>query len=408
VAEGDERVSESRLPEDAAPTAVPAGYVQVTADEQGQRPRRKTLLSHLLVGLVGALIGGLLMITVAPTYLMDRIPYVAQGGGITLPGGNSGTGGNTDPVTPAEAGTVAYAAEAVGPAVVGILNKAIAYDIFRRAYTSESSGSGVIFHKDGYIVTNNHVVEGATELLVSLSDGRVLTGTIVGTDAFTDLAVVKVQATDLPVAAFGDSDALRVGEVAVAIGNPVGLEFARTVTAGVISGINRQVQQGERTFTLVQTDAAINPGNSGGPLCNGSGQVIGINTIKFASTEIEGMSFAIPINIVRPIANDLVLNGRIVRPWLGVRIVDKANAARYGVSLDKGVLVVEVISRGPAALAGVQASDVIVAVAGQTINSVADLNAAVQAHRVGERIEVKVIRRNSELTYTITLAEMQS
>jgi serine protease Do len=356
---------------------------------------------------VGALIGGLLMITVAPTYLMDRMPYLTQPGTVILPGN---TAGGTTPGTgtAVEKGTVAYAAEAVGPAVVGILNKATAYDIFRRAYTSESSGSGVIFHKDGYIVTNNHVVEGATELVVSLADGRVLTGTIVGTDAFTDLAVVKISATDLPVAAFGDSDALRVGEVAIAIGNPVGLEFARTVTAGVISGINRLVQQGERTFTLVQTDAAINPGNSGGPLCNGSGQVIGINTIKFASTEIEGMSFAIPINIVRPIVNDLVVNGRIIRPWLGVRIVDKANAARYGVTLDKGVLVIEVVSRGPAANAGIQVSDVIIAVAGQTVNTTAELTAAVQTHRVGEKIEVKILRRGSELTYTVTLAEMQS
>lgn len=388
-------------------SAAPAVYIERLEQQQGRRGDRKTLLSYLLVGLVGAVIGGLLMITVAPTYLLDRIPYVSQPGTIILPGGSGGSGGSGT-LTPAEKGTVAYAAEAVGPAVVGILNKAIAYDIFRRAYTSESSGSGVIFHKDGYIVTNNHVVEGATELLVSLSDGRVLTGTIVGTDAFTDLAVVKVNATDLPVAAFGDSDGLRVGEVAVAIGNPVGLEFARTVTAGVISGLNRQVQQGERMFTLVQTDAAINPGNSGGPLCNGAGQVVGINTIKFASTEIEGMSFAIPINIVRPIVNDLVVNGRIVRPWLGVRIADKANAARYGVTLDRGVLVVEIVARGPAATAGIQAGDIILAVAGQTVNSVADLNNAVQAHRVGERIEVRVLRRNSELTYTVTLAEMQS
>jgi len=277
-----------------------------------------------------------------------------------------------------------------------------------KEFKQRSLGSGFIIDNEGFIVTNNHVVEGATELVVSLADGRVLTGTIVGTDAFTDLAVVKINATDLPVAAFGDSGALRVGEVAIAIGNPVGLEFARTVTAGVISGINRLVQQGERTFTLVQTDAAINPGNSGGPLCNGSGQVIGINTIKFASTEIEGMSFAIPINIVRPIVNDLVVNGRIIRPWLGVRIVDKTNAARYGVTLDKGVLVVEVISRGPAASAGIQASDVIIAVAGQTVNTSAELTAAVQTHRVGEKIEVKVLRRGSELTYTVTLAEMQS
>lgn len=375
---------------------------------QGQRHSRRALFSHLLVGLIGALIGGLLMVTVAPTYIMDRIPYVSQPGTIVLPTNTTGQGAGSGIVTPAERGTVAYAAELVGPAVVGIINKSTAYDIFRRAYTSESSGSGVIFHKDGYIVTNNHVVEGATELTVTLADGRVLTGTIVGTDSFTDLAVVKVNATNLPVAAFGDSDTLRVGEVAIAIGNPVDVEFARTVTAGIISGINRQVQQGERTFTLVQTDAAINPGNSGGPLCNGNGEVVGINTIKFSSTEIEGMGFAIPINIVRPAVNDLLVNGRIVRPWLGVQIVDKETASRYGVTVEQGVLVAEVVSGGPAAIAGIRASDVIISVGGQAVNSPAQLTATVQTHRVGEKIEVKVLRRGSELTYTVTLAEMQS
>lgn len=377
---------------------------------QGMRHRsdRRALLSYLLVGLVGALIGGLLVVTVAPTYIMDRVPYVGQPGGNQpgMPGGSGGNGAGGAGGIPAEKGTVTYAAEAVGPAVVGILNKAIAYDIFRRPYTEQRSGSGVFFHQDGYIVTNNHVVAGASELLVSLADGRVLTGTIVGTDAFTDLAVVKVNATGLPVAAFGDSDALRVGELAVAIGNPVGLEFARTVTAGVVSGLNRRVQQGERTFTLVQTDAAINPGNSGGPLCNGNGEVVGINTIKFADEAIEGMSFAIPINTVRPIVNELVLNGRIVRPWLGVRIVDKADAARYGVSLERGVLVVEVIARGPAASAGLRSGDVIRAVGGQAVNSVVELTDAVQTHRVGERVPVKVLRGGSELTYTVTLGEM--
>ncbi|MDP2873189.1 MAG: trypsin-like peptidase domain-containing protein [Bacillota bacterium] len=380
-----------------------------SGDVQGPRRRRRALLSYLFVGLIGAVIGGLLVVTVAPTYLLDRMPYLGYppGGapgqsGIGIPPGSS-----NGAATPAEPGSVTYAAERVGPAVVGIINKAIAYDVFRRPYTEERSGSGVVFHQDGYIVTNNHVVEGARELLVSLSDGRSVTAEIVGTDPFTDLAVIKAAATGLPMAEFGDSDALVVGELAVAIGNPVGLEFARTVTAGVISGLNRRVQQGERFFVLVQTDAAINPGNSGGPLVNGRGQVVGINTIKFAAQGIEGMGFAIPINLVRPVANELVSQGRIVRPWLGVRIAGREDAARFGVQVERGVLVVESIDGGPAARAGIRTGDVIISVAGREVNSTAELTEAVQAHRVGQAVQVVVLRRGTQLTYSVVLGEMQ-
>ncbi len=397
-----------------APRRIRHGYLRSGKRQAAllRTRRRMSLFSHLLVGIIGTLVGGLLMVTVAPGFIIDRIPYVSSPGSVVLPtstgGAGTATGAGAAPLSPAERGTVTYAAEAVGPAVVGIVSKSIRYDAFRRAYTAESGGSGVIFHTDGYIVTNNHVVEGASELTVTLADGRVLAGKIVGTDPFTDLAVVKVDATGLPVAAFGDSDALRVGEVAVAIGNPVDVEFACSVTAGVISGVNRQVEQGERTFTLLQTDAAINPGNSGGPLCNGNGEVVGINTIKFASTEIEGMGFAIPINIVRPVVNELVANGRVVRPWLGVHIVDMETAARHGVRLDSGVLVVEVVNGGPADRAGIRSRDVITSVGGQAVNSPAELTAAVQTHRTGERVEVRVLRAGTELAFRVTLAEMQT
>jgi len=379
---------------------------------QGTRPRRGALLSYLLVGLVGAIIGGMLMIAVAPTYLADRLPPTQSPGGISgdpslgLPGGVGSTvqpGGH-----PAEQGTVIFAAEAVSPAVVGIINKSVAYDVFRRPFTQQSSGSGVIFRQDGYILTNSHVVEGATELIVSLADGRVLNGTLIGNDTFTDLAVIRIDAGDLAVAAFGDSDALRVGELAVAIGNPVDIEFVRTVTAGIISGLNRRVQHGERQFVLIQTDAAINPGNSGGPLVNGQGEVIGINTLKFAASGVEGMSFAIPINTARPIVNELMASGRVVRPWLGVRIVDRTDAVRYGVTVERGVLVVEAINRGPAANAGIRAGDVILSVGATEVNTVAELTGTVQQARVGDRIRVVVLRGGREETFTVTLEEMRT
>lgn len=211
------------LAEVAAGSGRATGYAWVERSERARRGRRLALLSYLVVALVGAMIGGLVVATVAQQFWADGGSSATQQlGAVALPGSPAGTPASVSTKTPAEYGTVTYAAENVGPAVVGILAKSTAYDRFRRAYTAESSGSGVIFHQDGYIVTNNHVVEGAYELLVSLADGRVLSGRLVGADAFTDLAVVKIEAEDLPVAVFGDSDLLRVGEVAIAIGNPLG------------------------------------------------------------------------------------------------------------------------------------------------------------------------------------------
>ena len=176
---------------------------------------------------------------------------------------------------------IVAAAKKVGPAVVGITNKAYVRDIFNRVQLTErGTGSGVIYDKAGYIATNNHVVEGANEIIVSLPDGRTVKGKVLGADAVTDLAVVKIEADNLPVAKFGDSDTLQVGEPAIAIGNPLGLEFRGSVTAGVISALNRSIELGERKFSLIQTDAAINPGNSGGALVNADGEVVGINSAK--------------------------------------------------------------------------------------------------------------------------------
>ena len=172
---------------------------------------------------------------------------------------------------------VVRAAKAVGPAVVGITNKAVARDWFNNPVETEGVGSGVIFRSDGYIVTNNHVIDGAKEIIVSLSDGRSLKGKLIGKDEFTDLAVVKVDESNLPTATFGNSDTVVVGEPAIAIGNPLGLEFQGSVTVGVISALNRTLDVSDKRVKLLQTDAAISPGNSGGALVNADGEVIGIN-----------------------------------------------------------------------------------------------------------------------------------
>ncbi len=295
---------------------------------------------------------------------------------------------------------VVRAAEAVGPAVVGITNKTLVRDWFNNVIQQDGFGSGVIFRRDGYIVTNNHVIDGAQEIMVSLADGRTLKGKVVGADAPTDIAVIKVDADDLPTAQFGDSDDIVVGEPAIAIGNPMGQEFQGSVTAGVISALNRTLDIQERRVKLLQTDAAINPGNSGGALVNADGLVIGINSIKIAREDVEGMCFAIPINTVREIVDQLMTTGRVIRPYLGVGVFDKQTAARagYQLNVDAGVYVQNVTLDGPAGKAGLQRGDIIVEIGGEKTNTVGDLRAAIASHQVGDVVSVKIIRDGETIT----------
>ncbi len=299
-------------------------------------------------------------------------------------------------------------AKTVGPAVVGITNKAVAHDIFNRTFETEGVGSGVIFRNDGYIITNNHVIAGAKEIIVSLSDGNSVNGTLIGTDEMTDIAVVKVDVKDLPTAELGDSDEVVVGEPAIAIGNPMGLEFQGSVTVGVISALNRTLELNDRRVTLFQTDAAISPGNSGGALVNADGEVIGINSAKLATTGVEGMGFAIPINTVKAIVNELMDKGYVSRPYLGVTIFDKPTAARYGyqLSIEKGVYIFQVGLDSPAGRAGFQRGDIILSVDGKEVNSVSDVRNAIAAHKIGDRIKVVIDRENRQETIEVTLEEL--
>ncbi len=306
---------------------------------------------------------------------------------------------------------IVRAAQSVGPAVVGITNKSYARDISnRKVLVDKGVGSGVIFDSNGYIATNNHVVEGAQEISVSLADGRVLNGRVLGADPVTDLAVVKVDATDLPAAVLGDSDSLVVGEPAIAIGNPLGLEFQGSVTTGVISALNRSIEIGERKFKLIQTDAAINPGNSGGALVNADGVVIGINSAKISVPGVEGIGFAIPTNIAHPILQSLIDKGHVARAYLGVGALDSKSAAAYGydLELDKGVYVAQLVKNGPAAKAGLTKGDIILRVAGTDTNSVADLRSAIDAKAIGANIEVVFIRNGQQHKTSVVLEEMPS
>lgn len=303
---------------------------------------------------------------------------------------------------------IVRAAEKIGPTVVGITNKAYVRDFFnRKILVDQGTGSGVIFDTKGYIATNHHVVAGAQEIIVSLADGRAVPGKVLGSDAMSDLAVVKVDAGDLPAAPFGDSTTLRVGEPAVAIGNPLGLEFQRTVTAGVISAVNRPLEIAERKLYLIQTDAAINPGNSGGALVNADGAVIGINSAKIAVAGVEGIGFAIPVHTAQPILKELTEQGRVARPWLGVSIIDAAGGARYGYANipERGVLILRVASGSPAAKAGLREGDVVMRLAGIDTNTVSDLRGAVDKQKIGDSVEVVINRGGNVLSTTVTLSD---
>lgn len=357
----------------------------------------------IVVAIIGALIGGSLVAAFGSKYYakpapqqLNSIPNLQQPPAQT----NVSDARNT---------AIVRAAQAVGPAVVGITNKAYTRDFFnRKVLVERGAGSGVIFDPNGYIATNYHVVQDAQEITVSLADGRTFTGRVLGTDPATDLAVVKVEATGLPTAVLGDSDSLMVGEPAIAIGNPLGMEFRGSVTVGVISALNRSIEIGERKFKLIQTDAAINPGNSGGALVNADGVVVGINSAKISVAGVEGIGFAIPINTARPILQSVIEKGRVIRAYLGVGVLDKNTAARYGYDLDleRGVYLAQISPNGPAAKAGLREGDIILKVAGVETNSVADLRATVDAQPVGSTREVVILRNNRTITVNVTFEEM--
>jgi Do/DeqQ family serine protease len=277
----------------------------------------------------------------------------------------------------------------------------------RRAPREEgrAAGSGVIVDGRGYILTNNHVVENAAEVEVRLSDDRKFKATLVGRDARTDLAVLKVESpgSPLPVATLGDSDKLRVGQWAIAIGNPFGLD--RTVTAGIISATGR-THVGVATYeAFIQTDASINPGNSGGPLLNLDGRVVGINTAIVSSGQ--GIGFAIPINMARDIMTQLIARGRVVRGWLGVVIQDLTPelAAGFGVKEDAGVLVAEVMKDGPADGAGLRPGDIIIGFGGTAIKDVTDLQKRVAAVEPGRPTPLAVVRDRKTVTLSVRVGE---
>lgn len=305
---------------------------------------------------------------------------------------------------------VVLAAEEVVPAVVGITNLGMAYNHFygTTSLQERSTGSGVIIDSSGYVVTNNHVIENAVEIKVTLEDGEEFPAEVIGTDPGTDLAVLKIDRDGLPSVKFSDSGNLRVGELAIAIGNPLGLEFQQTVTVGVISALDRSIRIGEHTFSFIQTDAAINDGNSGGPLINAIGEVVGINTAKIKIPGVEGMGFAIPSNTVQMIVSGLIEYGEIIRPWVGimVRDVNRVVAEGFDLPVDYGVLVEETIEGSPAARSGIRPGDIIIQMGGEKINNFNRLKSVINSYKVGEETVIKIFRDGREMEVDLTFERL--
>jgi len=275
-----------------------------------------------------------------------------------------------------------------------------------RTFKTQSLGSGFIIQADGYIVTNNHVVDGASEITVKLSDGRHFAAQVVGRDEKTDVALLKIDAQDLPVVPFGDSDTLQIGESVMAIGNPFGLEG--TVTTGIVSAKGRVIGEGPYD-NFIQTDASINPGNSGGPLVNQAGQVVGIDTaIVSRSGGSVGIGFAIPINEAKSILPQLQAQGHVTRGWLGVSIqpMTAELAKAFHLDQDRGALVAQVVPDSPAAKAGLKMGDVIVEFDGHAISKAGDLPRLVADTAVGETATLRVFRDGKPLTVTAQIAAL--
>lgn len=272
-------------------------------------------------------------------------------------------------------------------------------------FKQRSLGSGFIINKDGYIVTNNHVVENADKIEVILKNEKEFDAKIVGRDPNTDLALIKIKPNrDLPVLLFGDSDALKVGQWVVAIGSPFGLEH--TVTAGIVSAKGRVIGSGPYD-DFIQTDASINPGNSGGPLINMEGKVVGINTAIIAGGS--GIGFAIPINLVKNIVDQLKSSGEVVRGWLGVGIQDisKEVAEYYGIKSKKGVLVTEVFPDDPADIAGIEPKDIILSINEKEVETAREITSMIADIGVGETVKIKVLRNGKTRTFKVKIAKRE-
>lgn len=352
--------------------------------------------SYFLVAVVAAIIGGL----IGSFFALMFMP------------GNRTYSGNTEKIniTPTEnISPVEAVAKKSMKSVVGITTTDTVQDFIFGEKQVQGVGSGIILDSKGYILTNAHVIgNGAAQnITVMFENGDKKPAKVLWVEQTLDLAVVKVEGSNYPAADIGDSDKLNIGELAVAIGNPLGLDFERTVTSGIISGLNRtvQVDQYNKAENLIQTNAAINSGNSGGPLLNGNGEVIGINTLKLTSAE--GLGFAIPINIVKPIIDQVIKEGKYTSVYIGIGgdSVAKYRAAGIDVGVESGIVVSQVEPGSPAAKAGISKMDIIVSLNGKDIDSLETLRKEMYKYKPGDKVKIGTIKEDKKVEVELTLGE---
>lgn len=374
--------------------------------DENQSPKKKSfrgsLISYIALALVASFIGGIASTYVGPSLYGKFIPkpegteYVAQTVNIN---------------TKDDINTISAVVKKAMSSVVGITSVEPKQFWFSQQDV-EGVGSGVIVDSKGYILTNSHVVAdgNAKSVHVLFENGDKKPATILWNDSVLDLAIVKVDMTGLPVATLGDSDELEVGEIAVAIGNPLGLEFQRTVTSGIISGLHKSIQINSNNLIedLIQTDASINPGNSGGPLLNSKGEVVGINTAKIKSAE--GLGFSIPINEAKTIVEEVVKNGTYKTVYMGISGVSVEDyEARLGVKLsrDKGVILVQIVENTPASRAGLINGDIVTKIDDVEIDNMNRLKKTLYRYKQGEKATLTVIRNNSEMKIDIEFTDLR-
>jgi len=356
-------------------------------------PRKRPVRLVLTVLLAGMLAGGLLAQCTVPG---SR----DQGGSEVLPQAQE------TPERQVQAGSIPDVVRKVSPSVVAIFTQGLSSDFFFETVPTRGAGTGIVASEEGHILTNAHVVEDAQQIRVLLTDGRELAAELIGSDVTTDLAVIKVDAADLTVASFGDSDDLLVGDPVVAMGQALGLRGGPTVTAGIVSALDRSIRtQGGVLDNLIQTDAAINPGNSGGALTDMAGNVVGVNTAIAGNAQ--NIGFAIAITPARAIVEQLIESGRVIHPFLGIRMVElsPAIASQRDLEVERGVLIVEVDPGTPAAAAGLQPNDVITRIGNTAAEVPSDVSRYINSRSPGDRVELTITRGTESLTVTATLAE---
>ncbi|HEY8910568.1 MAG TPA: trypsin-like peptidase domain-containing protein [Desulfosporosinus sp.] len=392
---------ETRLPQND--TITPSENTNTLHPVQ-RKPKMKLIATASLC-LISAVIGGLTTVAAVPYIYPTKTLSPTQTANSSITQVANLTANQTN-------FPVAQIAKNLGPAVVGVSNFQSGQSRLGNSGLQEAgSGSGFIIDaQKGYIVTNNHVIDGAQKITVSLSDGRNLVAKVIGADPRTDLAVLQISDTkNLTAAKLGDSSKLEVGEPVVAIGNPGGNEFARSVTTGVISATNRTLGiQGESSFDLIQTDAAINPGNSGGPLVDYQGQVIGINSAKYAQQGFEGMGFSIPISDAMPTIQQLMASGVATHPALLVSTDDQYNTYAQTNNKPLGAYIAAVTPNGPAAKAGIVKGDVITKINTAQVQNSSNLIHELYKYKVGDKVTVTYIRDGQTKQVQATLGEVSS